>query len=393
MKQRILGTVLNNKPFLFLEENDNIAEIYPFIEDRMEYAVGDIYIGKVKKIVPNIHAAFIEISPGLECYCPVSDAQSAVFTQKNGKKPLCVGDELIVQVKKEASKTKPPAVTGNLSETGKYLVLTVSDKTDGIYGKIEKARREEIKQWLSEYGEIPFGIIVRTEAASLTKDRFYSEIDLHVQRMQGLIQKAKTRTCFSFLKKAGFGKAAVFSHIHTDQLEQILIENTELYEKIRIYVRENLPDAEKKLTRYEDRMLPLHKLYGLERELEKALCEKVWMKSGAYLIIQQTEALTVIDVNTGKAISGKKENFLKINIEAAKEAATQMRLRNLSGIILIDFINLGEKGQEAELLKIIRQETSKDPINTEVVDITKLGLVEITRQKERKPLEEAIRKM
>ena len=144
MKQRILGTVLNNKPFLFLEENDNIAEIYPFIEDRMEYAVGDIYIGKVKKIVPNIHAAFIEISPGLECYCPVSDAQSAVFTQKNGKKPLCVGDELIVQVKKEASKTKPPAVTGNLSETGKYLVLTVSDKTVGISGKIEKARREEI---------------------------------------------------------------------------------------------------------------------------------------------------------------------------------------------------------------------------------------------------------
>ena len=147
-----------------------------------------------------------------------------------------------------------------------------------------------------------------------------------------------------------------------------------------------------KLRLYEDKILPLHKLYGIEAHLDNALRERVWLKSGAYLVIQPTEALTVIDVNTGKCISKKKDDeaYLKINLEAAKEAARQIRLRNLSGIILVDFINLSKEEYMDELLRVFRQELQKDPIATSLVDVTKLQLVEVTRKKVRKPLHEIV---
>ena len=141
---------------------------------------------------------------------------------------------------------------------------------------------------------------------------------------------------------------------------------------------------------YEDALLPLHKLYGIEKHLADALKEHVWLKSGAYLVIQPTEALTVIDVNTGKCVSKKKDEqaWLTINMEAAKEAARQIRLRNLSGIILIDFINMKESDLTGELLSYLQKELRKDPVETVLVDMTKLQLVEITRKKIRKPLRE-----
>ena len=145
---------------------------------------------------------------------------------------------------------------------------------------------------------------------------------------------------------------------------------------------------------YHDPLLTLSSLYNVKGFLENALKEKVWLKSGAYLVIQPTEALTVIDVNSGKNVAKKEvqENFLKINIEAAKEIAYQLRLRNLSGIILVDFINLASKEAEAELLKEFRAALKEDPVPTQLVDITKLGLVEVTRKKVKKCLSEILQK-
>ena len=143
---------------------------------------------------------------------------------------------------------------------------------------------------------------------------------------------------------------------------------------------------------YEDKLLPLHKLYSIETKLSDALREKVWMKSGAYLVIQPTEALTVIDVNTGKYIGKKRDDaaYFKINLEAAKEAAKQIRLRNLSGIILVDFINLDSKDNINRLLEAFKGYLASDPIQTLLIDITKLQLVEVTRKKVRKPLHEML---
>ena len=144
---------------------------------------------------------------------------------------------------------------------------------------------------------------------------------------------------------------------------------------------------------YNDAMLSLSSLYNVKSSLENALAEKVWLKSGAYLIIQPTEALTVIDVNTGKNVAKKdmQENFLKVNKEAAIEIAYQLRLRNLSGIIVVDFINLDSKEAEAELMSTFRAALKVDPVPTQLIDITKLGLVEVTRKKVRKALGEVLK--
>ena len=158
-----------------------------------------------------------------------------------------------------------------------------------------------------------------------------------------------------------------------------------------VLTKEQKEDLDK-LRHYEDRLLPLHKVYSIEKHIEQALKEYVWLKSGAYLVIQPTEALTVIDVNTGKNISKKKddETYLKINMEAAKEAARQIRLRNLSGIILVDFINMDKAEYTERLLVDFEKMLKKDPVVTTLVDMTKLQLVEVTRKKVRKPLHEVL---
>ena len=161
---------------------------------------------------------------------------------------------------------------------------------------------------------------------------------------------------------------------------------------MKAYLEEQQPSDADKLRFYEDKLLPLAKLYSLEKHLEDALSQRVWLKSGGYLIIQPTEALTVIDVNTGK-YDGKKrqeETFLKINMEAAKEIGRQLRVRNLSGIIVIDFISMEDKEKKQELIEYFKEVIRQDPVRTTFVDMTGLDLVEITRKKQHRPLHEQL---
>ena len=171
-----------------------------------------------------------------------------------------------------------------------------------------------------------------------------------------------------------------------------MIEDEELYSQVREYYTREQPAELEKLRLYQSSQLPLGKLYHTQTVLERALSERVWLKNGAYLVIQYTEALTVIDVNSGKCSVKKNpsETYLKINLEAAREAAKQMRLRNLSGIIIVDFINLDDADATRELLKTFRQYLSKDPIQSTLVDVTELQLVELTRKKVRRPLHESL---
>ena len=183
--------------------------------------------------------------------------------------------------------------------------------------------------------------------------------------------------------------------LYEESADVFLTDDKELYDEIQEYLTVHQPEDLSKLSFYEDRLLPMDKLYSLEHQLSLALQEKVWLNSGGYLIIQPTEALTVIDVNTGKYEGGKKQEktFLKINKEAAIEIARQLRLRNISGIIIIDFINMEEKQSVDELLSLLNSELHKDPIPTTLVDMTKLSLVEITRKKKEKPLLQSYREI
>lgn len=354
------------------------------------HRLGDIYIGKVSNIVPNIGAAFIEIEKGVNCYYDMKDVNSAVFTRKSGKKPLCIGDELVVQISREAVKSKAPTVTGNLSFTGRYAVLTHGNTRIGVSSKIPKSIREEYKSELKDLQNNDYGIIIRTNAKDAPFEAVLEEIRTLREEYYSLVENAQTRVCFTCLKSAPPSYIADLKNVYMDGMESIIVGDKGLYTRIHMFFQAELPEKLNLLELYDDPSFPLDKLYSTQTVLDKALMERAWLKTGGYLVIQPTEALTVIDVNSGKATSrsDSEEGAMKVNLEAAREAARQIRLRNLSGIIVIDFINLKEEENTRKLLQEFRYFLAKDPIQTTLVDMTPLGLVEVTRKKVRRPLYE-----
>ena len=377
MRRKIVLTKKNNNILTTLIENDEIVEIKVCKEKHEnQFLVGNIYVGKVKNIVSNIEAAFIEIQKGVECYCQMED------------KHLRVGDELLVQIKREAAKGKVPTVTTKWSLQGQYAVLSVKDTRIGISTKISKEKREIFNELATPYVTKDYGFIIRTNAEHVEWEEVEKELTLLIAKYKHIHAIADTRTCYSCLYQQPAEYLSVLRNIRQEGLEEIIIEDIEIYNTVFAYLENFQSNALPLLKKYEDSLLPLQKLYAIDYTLEEGLKEKVWMKSGAYLVIQPTEACTVIDVNTGKAIR-KKDASLYINLEAAKEVARQIRLRNLSGIILIDFINLLNVNDVRRLMKELEYLLKRDPIPTTLVDMTKLQLVEITRQKIRKPLAES----
>lgn len=396
MKRKILIEKTEGQIRTFFLENDEIVEIHcaPADEESAgRHLLGNIYVGKVKNIVPNIGAAFVEIESGVNCYYDMKDAEHAVFTHKIGKKPLCIGDELVVQISKEAVKTKAPTVTGNISFTGRYAVLTHGNTRIGVSSKIPKKVREEYKERLRQFQNDRFGIIVRTNAKDAPFQDVLDEISRLKTEYEKIMSAAPTRVCFSCLRSAPPSYISDLKNVYMEGMEEIIVGDPELYTRIQAFFAAEIPEKEDLLRLYDDSAFPLGKLYSTQTAIEKALREKVWLRNGGYLVIQPTEALTVIDVNSGKSAGKGKneEGILKINLEAAREAARQIRLRNLSGIIIIDFINLESEENVGLLLKEFRMRLAGDPIQTTLVDITPLNLVEVTRKKVHRPLYEQIR--
>lgn len=396
MKRKILIEKTEGQIRTFFLENDEIVEIHcaPADEESAgRHLLGNIYVGKVKNIVPNIGAAFVEIESGVNCYYDMKDAEHAVFTHKIGKKPLCIGDELVVQISKEAVKTKAPTVTGNISFTGRYAVLTHGNTRIGVSSKIPKKVREEYKERLRQFQNDRFGIIVRTNAKDAPFQDVLDEISRLKAEYEKIMSAAPTRVCFSCLRSAPPSYISDLKNVYMEGMEEIIVGDPELYTRIQAFFAAEIPEKEDLLRLYDDSAFPLGKLYSTQTAIEKALREKVWLRNGGYLVIQPTEALTVIDVNSGKSAGKGKneEGILKINLEAAREAARQIRLRNLSGIIIIDFINLELEENVGLLLKEFRMRLAGDPIQTTLVDITPLNLVEVTRKKVHRPLYEQIR--
>lgn len=369
-----------------LEEQGRISQLN-FSETASKGILGNIYVGKVQNIVKNIHAAFIEIADGIMCYYSLDDKAEPVFTNPKKDSVMKIGDEVIVQVSKEGMKTKLPSVSSNLNFTGRYLVLTSQRKELGFSGKLNKEEKKRIREFLE--GEMPenAGIIVRTNARNAKKEEILEELKNLQTRYETLLKKGHSRVCFSLLEEHMPDYLQTLQNVYTQTLDEIVTDDPEVFQAVQNYLN-CYGEYEISLRFYEDKLLPLSKLYSLESVLERSLQERVWLKSGGFLVIQPTEAFVCIDVNTGK-FSGKKEiqeTFRKINLEAAKEIAWQLRLRNLSGIILIDFINMENQEDKKELLHTLQAYLNQDPIKGTVVDITPLNIVEVTRKKVRKPL-------
>lgn len=406
---KILFTKYQDKPCALLIADNRLLAVRVMSEETNR--LGAVYIGKIKNVVKNIDACFLEIAGGEICFLANKDATFPILLNRCYDGRLLEGDEILVQLSREAQKTKQASVTADISLVNEYAALSIGSRRIGYSGKLEKKRKEEISCWLTKAGlqsgtnfvftdnDISVGLVVRTKTATCTEEDLLQNIHTLIDSFQNMIHTAQHRTCFSCIRQAPEDFEAVLDQLaYPYEYDEILTDDAVLYEKLCAYCKEKLSD--KAIRFYEDSVLSLSKLYSLEQKMDTALNKRVWLKSGGYLIIEATEALTVIDVNTGKYEAKKasadarisQTAYEKINREAAEEIALQLRLRNLSGIILVDFINMDSKEKEEQLLHFLRELVRRDKIKTLVVDITPLGLVEITRKKRHKPLREQFEK-
>lgn len=373
-----------------------------------------IYIGKVKNVVPSIDAAFVEVEKGKMGFLPMKQAKNPIIVNRKYDGRIVAGDEILVQIEKEGIKTKEPGLTCNLSFTGKYCVLTTGKLGVGFSSKLDKNTKIYLKEILDNWKieellqEEKVGLVVRTNVVGLIEGKRELESsyvvnseDCNLEELNGLKEELKKlleqknkvlsavpyRTCFSCLCQPMEGYLADVRDTYEDSFDKIITNKEEIYHRIR----EVFPTMEN-VELYQDSRISLEKLYSVETRLKEALDERLWLKSGAYLVIQQTEALTVIDVNSGKIQkkNPKDDIYFEINKEAAREIALQLRLRNLSGIIIIDFISQNTKDQDSELLSYLSGLVKRDSVKTHVVDMTPLGLVEVTRKKIHKSLREQL---
>lgn len=379
MNKKYIITSINNIICGFLLSDGNAQEIRAY---EPESLLGNIYVGRVSNIVQNINSAFVDIQKGLSCYMSLEDY--------SGEK-LKIGDEIPVQLAKEAIKTKAPTVTTKLSLDGDYVVITVDGKI-GISSKIKsEAKRDElktiIKNTLNDFNikkssKTNFGIIVRTKSEEASVDDIKKETINLLCKLDNIVYKSKYQVGYSCLYEKCPMLIKDISSYKSEDIEII----TDLDEVIDICNRYNIKD----IAYYNDQNISLNTLYGLKNIINKALNKRVYLKSGAYIVIDHTEAMTVIDVNSGKAIKGssKEEKVYAINLEAAKEIINQLILRDISGIVIIDFISMEKEASNNQLLRELKLLAEADKTKTTVVDITRLGLVEITRKRVRKPLHE-----
>ena len=339
------------------------------VSEKNKVDIGNIYIGVVKNVVKNINGAFVEF-----------DQDETGFLSMRHRQ-YKAGDEVLVQIKKEATEEKRPMLSDQIELTGKYLVLTSDKLSVGISNKIhQKEKKQELKEMAEPLVTQEYGFILRTEAAKANKEDVLMEADRLSTKYHEIVAKRQYRKA-PYLVDTNHDALEVLVHdIKPGSIDHIVTDQEE--------VGEQLKERGYEVSLCSYMAGDIERRYRFRHYLSEVFKRKIFMKSGGFLYIEQTEAMAVIDVNTGKSIGKKNQeaHIKKINLEAAKEAARQIRLRNLSGIIMIDFIDMKSKDDEKELLQVMQHYLNGDSKKAVAVDITKLGIMEITRKKEKNPI-------
>lgn len=363
----------------FYLTDNKVMAIDCYEEDSL---LGNIYIGKVDNIVKNINAAFVNISKSESCYLSLEDYK--------GEKKLKIGDEIPVQVIRDKIKSKQMAVSADISLNSDYVIVS----TNGIVGASNKLSNETKNEYkkimhgiIEEFSsrrkcrEINYGALIRTKAVDISLTELRNITHELLYKLDDIMEQLKYRTLYSCAYQSEPQYISLVRNYSNRDI-RVITDILEIYDNCKSFGCD-------KVELYQDEMISLADFYRLNQHLEKALNKNVYLKSGAYLVIEPTEALTVIDVNSGKAIKGNnsEEIILKINLEAAREVARQLRVRNISGIVIVDFINMKKEKDSKLLLEEISKYVYDDPIKVNVVGMTNLGLVEITRQKSKKSLD------
>lgn len=388
----ITRLMYKNQPhivFIMLDDMRRIVDFQMFEVDDVAL-INKVYVAKVEKVLPGINGAFVKFGPDKKGYLPLGNSKSPIYVNKYSKKEeLCAGDEIIVQVIKDAIKSKDPVVSCDLSYYGNYCVVTSKDKSLSVSSKIDNDQREDIKELLDEnfdkHLDDGYGLVIRTNAKNASSEDIINDCQNTVNKYLKSINEGIHKSIYSVLYDGPKSYISKLYGTNWNNIDKIITDQDDIYDELIA----TFPNSEK-ISKYEDDSISLQTLYNLNGQLEKLTSSKVWLNSGANIIIEQLETLTVIDINSSKNTTRRNDTILNVNIEAAVEIAKQIKLRNISGMIIIDFINMDSKEDESKLISVLKKEIAKDNVKCNYIDITKLGLVELTRKKVHKSLKEIV---
>lgn len=396
MIKDILIDIGTDETRIAILEDGVVAEIQ--IEKNQEKSlVGNIYKGKVVRVLSGMQSAFVDIGLKKNAYLYVKDVIPVKYNNSDelthsGSLPdiselLNQGQEINVQVIKDAIGEKGPRVSAHIAIPGRYTVFLPHGNTIGISKRIaSQEERQRLREIVASVKSDKSGIIVRTSSESIGEALLTEEINTLSSLWESIQEKEKKVNSPELLH----GEPGIIEHTireHLSTCNRFIVNQKETYEKITSLLSDEAPGLKERVEYY-NKCYDMFEYYNVQSALKEALSRKVWLKNGAYLVFDYTEAMTVVDVNSGKYV-GKldmEETVFKINIEAANALVRQIRLRNLSGIIIVDFIDMQKKEHRQKLLQHLREAVKSDKIQTVVVGMTSLGLVEITRKKVYLPL-------
>ncbi|MEA2011330.1 MAG: Rne/Rng family ribonuclease [Actinomycetota bacterium] len=382
-KQMLVRTMPHQTQIVVLE-GPVLVEHYVARSDKRSL-VGNVYLGKVRNVLPGMEAAFIDFGGGKNGVLYAGDVNYSAY-DLNGKpkrieSALQPGDPVLVQVVKDAMGHKGARLTNQVSLAGRYLVLAPDAQVRGISRRLPDDERRRLRELVAEFRPEGMGVIVRTAAEGATPEDIKSDIDRLQEIWIGIEKDMKSATAPALIYQEPPLVIRVIREHFTRDFKRLIVDTRETHDQILSYLGGTGSDLIEKVQLYGDE-LPLFERFHVEDQLRKALDRKVWLPSGGHLVIDRTEALTVIDVNTGRYVghSNLEDTVLQNNLESAEEIARQLRLRDIGGIIVIDFIDMEiQKNQEAVLLRL-REHLAKDKMRTQVFDVSNLGLVEMTRK-------------
>ena len=397
MSEELLINVTPQETRVAYVENGMLQEVH-IERERKRGLVGNIYKGKVCRVLPGMQAAFLEVGLERTAFLHVSDIAQPNGKNGDGGAPsdiimelLREGQELLVQVVKDPMGTKGARLTTQISFPSRYLVYMPGISHIGISQRIEdESERQRLKDTIAEFSDEfeQGGYIARTVAEGISKEAIYKDMQFLQKIWMTILENSRSSKAGSLIHEDMNLVMRTMRDLSGIDIEKVRIDSRSTYERVQKFAGKFIPELENRIEHYPGER-PVFDLYGVEDEIQKALERKVPLKSGGYLIIDQTEAMTTIDVNTGAFVGHRnlEETIFKTNLESAQAIVRQLRLRNLGGIIIIDFIDMSDAEHKRQVLRALEKSLDKDHAKTNVCDVSSLGLVEMTRKRTRESLE------
>ncbi len=409
MKQKIIINADSYETRIAILEDDELAELFVERADNRRH-VGDIYKGRVNAVLPGMQAAFVDLGLPKTGFLHASDLSETLkdvddvddldenggsggHRRKRAPVPkiedhLKKGQEILVQITKESIGTKGPRVTQQVSLPGRFCVLMPGVDHVGVSRRIDdRTERQRIKAIIADLKPKDVGLIARTAGEGKGDPDFAADVKHLVKLWQKVDRKSATVRAPALVHRELEMTASLIRDIFTGDVEQLVIDDNESFTEIQTYLKSVSPELRERVELYKGNE-PIFDAFGIESQIEKTFERKVWLKKGGYICIDHAEALVAIDVNTGR-FTGKKnqeETIFRTNMEAAKEIPRQLRLRDIGGIIVIDFIDMESESNKRAVIDELRQELRFDRARTKAFAVSDLGLVEMTRQRERSSL-------